>query len=85
MDVSLDRVYHETGCLNCSVAHISNTLVVGRSIFEVEAAGLMVGNISIAVFSSLSKQQLIVMSIIGLSSELFRNIIGIVFPYYHIS
>ncbi|KAI8942372.1 hypothetical protein NX059_000447 [Plenodomus lindquistii] len=69
----------EIGSLICALAPNSNTLVVGRAIAGVGAAGISVGGTSIVAFSTPPKQRPIVMGIIGLTyglSSVLGPIIG---------
>jgi MFS family permease len=72
----------EIGSLICALAPNSNTLIVGRAIAGVGAAGISVGGTSIVAFSTPPKQRPIVMGIIGLTyglSSVLGPIIGGVF------
>lgn len=57
----------EVGSLICGVAPNSNTLIVGRAIAGVGAAGISVGGTSIVAFSTPPKTRPILMGFIGLT------------------
>jgi MFS family permease len=57
----------EVGSLICALAPNSKTLIVGRAIAGVGAAGISVGGTSIVAFSTPPKKRPIVMGIIGLT------------------
>nr|BAZ95831.1 MFS transporter cpaI [Curvularia pallescens] len=69
----------EIGSLICAVAPNSKSLIVGRAIAGVGAAGISVGGTSIVAFSTPPKKRPIVMGIIGLTyglSSVLGPIIG---------